>query len=282
MPLVGFDQPGIDSYTGCASARIRRSAGNSVSVPCRVLIAGAQLHLRQSVQHVEFRERQRVETIDPRRIADDHRVVPAAAPWPSRRRAVLLAAFAQAVGQRSLELGRQRPLPNPGGVRLCHSEHAAYRARRNAETRADAAHRRVRRGDERIRAVIDVEQRRLRTLEHHRLRPSRIICASTSDTSTTHGRIRSPNATSCSIERLPVERGVLDDAVTRADVFAHFGRQRVRSPSRSQMRIPRRPILSCTRARCRATSCRSCVHRAWPRTARRARGGTEESRAPSR
>ena len=49
--------------------------------------------------------------------------------------------FAQPVGKRSIELGGQRTLTNPRGIRLRHAEHASNRPRGNTETCADASHR---------------------------------------------------------------------------------------------------------------------------------------------
>jgi hypothetical protein len=56
---------------------------------------------------------------------------------------------------------------------------------------------RVRRGDVRIGAVIDVEHRALRAFDQHAL-PLRIAWSSASDTSPVQRRMRAPNASSWS------------------------------------------------------------------------------------
>src|SRR6185503_11417699 len=90
--------------------------------------------------------------------------------------AILLARLAQPFGKRARQLRRQRALADAGRISLGHTEHAADGTRWNTETSTDAADRRVRRGDERIGAVIDIKQGRLRTLEHHRLAaPDQIV-----------------------------------------------------------------------------------------------------------
>ena len=66
-----------------------------------------------------------------------------------------------------VELGRERAGADPGGVRLDDADHLGDPGRPDAGADAGAARGRVRRGDERIGAVIDVEQRPLRALEEH-------------------------------------------------------------------------------------------------------------------
>ena len=152
----------------------------------------------EAVEHVELGERQRVEPVDAHAVADGDRVVPAAAPRPAGDRAVLVAAVAQPVAHLAGQLGRQRPLADARRVGLDDAQDAADRPRADAEPGADAADRRVRRGDVGIGAVIDVEQRALRAFEQDRLarRASRRL--SISDTSRTIGCSRSPCSSSCS------------------------------------------------------------------------------------
>ena len=156
-------------------------AGNSVSTCHRRAIAGADLDLLEAVEHVELGQRERVEAVDARARSARDRVVPAAAARPAGRRAVLLAALAQPIAQLAGQLGRQRPFADARRVGLGHAEHAVDRARRHAEAGADAADRGVRRGDERIGAVIDVEQRALRAFEQHRLPVGASPASSSSD-----------------------------------------------------------------------------------------------------
>ena len=74
--------------------------------------------------------------------------------------------------------------------------------------------------------MIDVEQRRLRALEHHVLAVGHH--AMQRQRHVGHPRPHPLAGRDDLVEdRLPVERGVLDDAVPRADVLAHFLGQRV-------------------------------------------------------
>ena len=84
---------------------------------------------------------ERVEAVDARGVAHGDRVVPAAAARPTGRRAVLLAALAQALAHLVVQLGRQRPLADARRVGLGHAEHAVDRLRPDAEPGADAADR---------------------------------------------------------------------------------------------------------------------------------------------
>ena len=152
-------------------------------------------------------------------VAHGDRVVPAAAPRTAGDGAVLVAALAQAVAHLAGQLGRQRSFADARRVRLDHAEHASDRARRNAEAGADAADRRVRRGDVRIGAVIDVEQRALRAFEQDRLAVAHRLRQQQRDVA--HHRPH-PLAVRQQLRqhRLPVHRAVLDEAVARVDVVA--------------------------------------------------------------
>ena len=67
------------------------------------------------------------------------------------------------------QLGRERAAADARGVRLHHPDDAVDRERPDAGAGAHAARDRVARRDERIRAVVEVEERRLRALEQHPL-----------------------------------------------------------------------------------------------------------------
>ena len=92
-----------------------------------------------------------------------------------RRRPVLVpnscAALDEQVADRvALEqLGRERPAADARRVRLHDADDALDRARPDAGAGAHAARDRVARRDERIRAVVEVEERRLRAFEQHPL-----------------------------------------------------------------------------------------------------------------
>ena len=77
-------------------------------------------------------------------------------------------AGAQAIGDGAGHLGGQGPLADPRRIGLGHAEHSADGPRRHAQTRAHAANRGIRGGDERIGPVVDVKQGRLPALEEDR------------------------------------------------------------------------------------------------------------------
>ena len=63
------------------------------------------------------------------------------------------------------DLGRERPLADPGHIRLCDADHPVDPVRTDANARCSVRRDRVRGGHERIRAVIEVEERRLCSFE---------------------------------------------------------------------------------------------------------------------
>ena len=199
-PRVGVRPSGhrLVDRLGCRPARAGRPGTRCTTPIARRGSPCRPASIRQAVEHVELRQRQRVEAVDARRVAHDDRVVPAAAARTAGRRAVLLAAFAQPIAQLARELGRQRPLADARRVRLRHAQHAADRAR--AERRGPCRRRRSTRS---TRSRTDRCRGRCRAAWPARLRtctrlPSRHArCARNSDTSPTHGRSRSPSRRSC-------------------------------------------------------------------------------------
>ena len=81
--------------------------------------------------------------------------------------AELAAGLAQLLAELVVELGRERAGADAGGVGLGDPPDVVERAGPNAGARAGGPGHGVRRGHERIGAVVDVEQRALRALEHH-------------------------------------------------------------------------------------------------------------------
>ena len=99
------------------------------------------------------------------RLADQHRVEPAAAALAPGDGAELVAALAEPLADLVVELGRERAGADAGGVGLDDAEHEAGRRRAEAGAGRGGAGDGVGRGDERIGAVIDVEQHALRAFE---------------------------------------------------------------------------------------------------------------------
>src|SRR5207302_10580670 len=92
-------------------------------------------------------------------------VEPADAPRPPGGRAVLVAALADAVRQVVEELGGEEAGADARGVGLDDADDDLDGARADAGADAGAAGDGMRRGDERIGTVIEVEHRPLRALE---------------------------------------------------------------------------------------------------------------------
>ena len=79
--------------------------------------------------------------------------------------AELLADLADALVRRSLDLARERPLADPGHVRLGDAENLVDAVGADPEADRRPGRDRARGRDERVRAVVEVEQRPLRSLE---------------------------------------------------------------------------------------------------------------------
>ena len=103
-------------------------------------------------------------------MAQHHRVEPADATTTPGVGAVLAAAFDDGVadGVAVEQLGRERPAPTRLVYALTIPDHPVDRARTDAGTGTHRAGDRVRRRDEGIRAVVEVEVRGLRAFEEHR------------------------------------------------------------------------------------------------------------------
>src|SRR5258706_318704 len=115
-------------------------------------------------EHVELRQRELVDPVDANGVAQSDEVEPAAAADPPGDGAVLPAELAHLLLVVSLDLRREGALADARHICLRHAEHLVEPLR--ADPHADRGIRGdgVRRRDERIRAVVEVEQRRLRSL----------------------------------------------------------------------------------------------------------------------
>src|SRR5436305_422920 len=82
-------------------------------------VAHADGKLGEVREHVEFRQCELVDAVDPHGVAKRDEVEPAAPPAASRDRAVLVAQPAPPALVGALDLGRERPLADPGHIRLC-------------------------------------------------------------------------------------------------------------------------------------------------------------------
>ena len=131
----------------------------------RALVARADAERPEAGQHVELGHREVRQRVEPRGVAQGDEVDPADAAGAAGRRAVLAAGLAHRRAELVVELGRERAGADAGGVRLGHAPDLVEVLRAGARARGGARRDRVRRRHERIRAVVDVEQRALRALE---------------------------------------------------------------------------------------------------------------------
>ena len=133
------------------------------------LVADADLDLGQAVEHVELGDAQARDAVDDHRALEQRRVEPAAAARPPGHRAALLADRRQVMADRSRlvdrQLGRERPAADARGVGLGDAEDVVQLVGADARAGGRVAGDAVARGDERIGAVVDVEQGALRAFE---------------------------------------------------------------------------------------------------------------------
>src|SRR5262249_59399996 len=83
----------------------------------------------ETVEDIQLCEGEAVDTAGTDGLPHQHRVEPAAAAWPPGHDTELAAPLAQRTADLVLELGRERPLPDPGRVGLADAEHVADRRR---------------------------------------------------------------------------------------------------------------------------------------------------------
>ena len=116
-------------------------------------------------QDVELVEHDAADAVDRHRVAQRHGVEPADPARPPGHRPELVAALGDPGADLVVQLGRIRPGPDPRRVRLHDADDLVDLERADAATGARAAGDRIGRGDERVAAVVEVEQRALRALE---------------------------------------------------------------------------------------------------------------------
>ena len=128
-------------------------------------VTGRDAERVEAREDVELRDRERREPVEPRRVAERDEVEPPAAALAPGRRPVLVALVAQVAADLVVELGRERAGADPRRVGLADPPDRGDVGRADAGADAGRAGDGVRRGDERIRAVVEVEQGRLGALE---------------------------------------------------------------------------------------------------------------------
>ena len=137
-----------------------------------VFVGDAHLQRLHAVEDVELGDAQAGDAVDRDRALERDDVHPAAAARAAGGGAEFLAALADALADFVVEFGRERAAADARGVGLGDAEHVVDRIRADAGAGERAADGGVGRGDVRIGAVVDVEQRALRAFEQHALRPA--------------------------------------------------------------------------------------------------------------
>ncbi len=128
-------------------------------------VADADRELCEIRQHIEFRESERGDPVHADGIAEGDEVEPAAATDSAGDGAELAAEVAEALLVGAFDLGGERAFADPGDIGLGDAEDAVDARGSDPDTGRGARGDRVRRGDERVGAVVEIEERRLRALE---------------------------------------------------------------------------------------------------------------------
>ncbi len=153
---------------GSMRRRSLETAGKALDGAPVELVADADLDLVERVEHVELGQRDAVEAVDLGGVARGEGVEPAAAAGPSGRDAVLAPALADELADLVLaldHLGGEGAFADARGVGADDAEHAGDALRRETQPDAGAARGRRRGGDERVGAVVNVEERGLRAFD---------------------------------------------------------------------------------------------------------------------
>src|SRR5581483_2986860 len=165
---------GVERLPPAGQALVHRPAVVEVALVRRELrrlaavaqtVASAHRHLVEGGQHVELRERQRRDAVEAHRVPKGDEVEPAATPLPAGHGPVLGAELAHPVVVGALDLGRERPFADARHVGLRDADDGVDARRADPDPRRGRTGDGVRGGHERIRPVVEVEERPLRALE---------------------------------------------------------------------------------------------------------------------
>src|SRR6476646_3848420 len=124
--LIDRLDPGLRLFAG----------GQVIDLTAVKTITDANLDLVESVEDVQFCQRQTVNSACPHGLPDEHCVEPAAATRPPRDRTEFSTTLAERLPDRIVHLvGREWPQAHAGGVGLANAEHVIDRVRAEAWTR---------------------------------------------------------------------------------------------------------------------------------------------------
>src|SRR5262249_29346326 len=118
-------------------------------------------------QDVELVEHDAAHRVDGDGIPQRHRIEPADSTRPAGDGPELLAALRDPGTDLVMELGGKRSGPDTGGIGLDDADDLVHLERADPTARTGPTGHRVGRGDVRVAAVIEVEERALRALEEH-------------------------------------------------------------------------------------------------------------------
>lgn len=162
-----------DFVDGHAARDFGRAARQQIDVLAVDRVADAQLHFIEAVEHVELGHAQARDAVDLDRAAQRGDVEPAGAARTARDRAEFLADGGEFEADRVLTRGvvgvvqfaRERTRTDARAVRLRDAENVVQFLRTDARAGSRRTRDAVARRDERIGAVVDIEQRALRAFE---------------------------------------------------------------------------------------------------------------------
>src|SRR6516165_1999046 len=130
-------------------------------------IADAHLYVTKSIQNIQFRQGQSVNSINADGLPHQNGIEPPAAARPSRDGTEFATALANGAADLVVLLGRERPSADTRGIGLADTEYIADCGRTKARAGGRLGRHRIGRGHEGISAVVDIEQRPLCALEQN-------------------------------------------------------------------------------------------------------------------
>ena len=130
-------------------------------------VGDADLDRVEGVEHVELGERDLRGRVEADRVTEHDHVAPTGATTTAGVRSVLVTDVDEGIADLVSELGGERSGTDTGRIGLGDTDDTVDVPRADASAGAGAAGDRIRRGHERIGAVIKIEEGGLRTLEQH-------------------------------------------------------------------------------------------------------------------
>src|SRR6185437_15798321 len=143
---------------------VGRLAGISRTIQA---VAYADRDVLERIEHIELGDDERLEAVEQRGVAEQRGVEPADAAGPPGDAAELVAALAQLVRLRALDLGGKGAAADPSAIGLAHAHGGGDAGGGKAGADAGPAGGGAGGGDERIGSVVNVQQRALRAFEQY-------------------------------------------------------------------------------------------------------------------